>query len=584
MFSMLLTSFSIVFPVLKNIAKNDKDDAQAAVEIDPLYGRYKTAPTYGDHDQNMENGVDDVINNYNNKLCFHIYGWWGLNVFRQVVSSGYLFEGKEVYLWSDITPPNENNNYWIPIGVRYNADGGHLTYISCASFAGKFYGGGYTLSGFSCYYNGVDGWTMPHADYGLFGSLSQAYVTNVKLKNFNYYDWANRAVFIYAGCIAASAYSSTISNCIVENFTFFIRSKPSQVMEGNFAYSYIGGIVGRGGDCVITNCLVDRITNYLDRVEGHKESQETVFSNFGPASGYGRIENCAVRDMVRIVFTGGNWWDLQKEGDFWNAAQEDVETVNVFKDTDGGKLAREALNGNLTSAWHAPTDGQHYNNFPYLKSFLNLKSYNFKPGDQGKLTAETNLNGEKEGEIITVEVPTDVSFTLATSSLAQNVYGVTIMVEDIPEHYKLLKWVKKTDDGTYYQPQFERIKFDIIFKALHCTHGGTTYNWSATQGSDYAACENKSESVTIKNVKSGSVINVTSGVNKVTYCIVEPDGNKIYVYYNFSAPKNVAWTYYKLNDLTNKKFESGEVVPEVAGGTLTIAPTLTIKTYGVIIN
>ena len=70
MFIMLLTSFSVVFPVLKNIAKNDKEDAQAAVEMDPLYGRYKTAPTYGDHDQNMENGVDDVVNNYNNKLYY----------------------------------------------------------------------------------------------------------------------------------------------------------------------------------------------------------------------------------------------------------------------------------------------------------------------------------------------------------------------------------------------------------------------------------------------------------------------------------------------------------------------------------
>ena len=464
--TILLALFSVVAIVHNKGNNYNPINSNIVFANDGYYGTVTEAPTYnhldyGDPNYNLEDR-DNFKKYYDSKLYFHIYGWWGLKCFREWVSKQYDFHDKEVYLWSDITPPNEANNYWTPIGVVYSADGGYLTYQYAYEFRGHFYGNAHTISNIYCYYNSTNG--SQFARYGVFGCLGEgSKVTNLKLKDATFCDWYSRKSGgwgpMYAGGITGEAYGNvTISNCVVENATFILRS----------ANGYAGGIVGlvennHGTECystnlIIENCIVDVVTLELDKDKDSKLS-EGCFANIGPVywayNGNGAkisYNNILLKECgYKTVSNAGDSSYFRQPDSFWNYNENSGITIEKSLIYNLKTTASTELKENDKKKAWVIEDGFTWNNgWPYLKTYVSFDKYIFKADDNGTINDKSSVS---------IEVPQEAILQFATAASSQTIAGEHILAKAKTGCY-FNNW---TQNGKTYTANFPKEEYTLNF-------------------------------------------------------------------------------------------------------------------------
>ena len=276
-----------------------------------------------------------------------------MNAFSESVSYGCTFEGKSVYLATDIIFEDEYyltsnllvDNY-VPAG-----QGDVISDTAAVPFEGEFNGKGYTISNIDIVaHNGYDATNVAQ---GLFASLGQyAVVRNVKIKDMTIilhergvaapynstsayidahmkqeydgstYREAYQTEFGAVGAIAGEAFDGAlVENCWIDGFTVKITGNAVSSSE-------IAGIVGCSYHRIITKYYGDEYTHsgqdYLDEAEGkcvtiqncHVNNFVATPSNYASIFSYFVNDRIPIKDPVTVencLVEGGDaslnrWW------------------------------------------------------------------------------------------------------------------------------------------------------------------------------------------------------------------------------------------------------------------------------------
>ncbi len=248
-------------------------------------------------DQNRIYYVDKSGNLKENEEILRITTKEELKAFRDDVNSGKSYEGKYVYLTSDIQL--DTNEEWQPIGIAEQSTDMSSNSDLHKPFKGIFDGKGHVIKGIYINNNAKG--------QGLFGFAIGAQILNITLENSNI-----TAGTATAGIVGYIRDSGIIRNCI---------NKAD--ISGNMM---TGGIAGYCSNSNIENCNnngnITGKNQYISGISGHAGPNTKIFRciNNGKIIGVthsvggiaGRISNscqifesCNLKEIVGLNYIGG---------------------------------------------------------------------------------------------------------------------------------------------------------------------------------------------------------------------------------------------------------------------------------------
>ena len=194
-----------------------------------------------------------------------------LKTFRDDVNSGNSYEGKYVYLTSNITL--DINEEWEPIGLYPNNTTGPDDEINNRYFKGIFDGNNYEIN--NLYINNSN------KGQGLFGLTKNATIKNIVLGTKNSINGGADTAGIVAYCYCSKIYNCENKSAIIGNGNYtggivgfayknsIIENCNNKGNISNDAYYSVGGIVGyQQSDCRIINCINSGIITGYNHVGG----------------------------------------------------------------------------------------------------------------------------------------------------------------------------------------------------------------------------------------------------------------------------------------------------------------------------
>ena len=222
--------------------------------------------------------------------------------------NGNTFLGESFRLETNI---NLNGLEWYPIG-QHMLGGGDKT--NSRAFQGTFDGNNCFVSNFKINVNVVNG-SDPDIDVGLFGYVNAAYIKNLIVKNFSYYDNGN---WPYVGGLIGRAWGNTyVDNCHVQNG--FMSVKAADANVGGLIGSVTGSKEYYVANCSADTSIIVECSIYND-LTYEKEGQSYYYGNLCFLVGglIGKAEdvliyNCfSTGDVSGAMVTDANKFD----GDF----------------------------------------------------------------------------------------------------------------------------------------------------------------------------------------------------------------------------------------------------------------------------